>query len=533
MSETTLEKAPAESASLADFFSKHDEVNFNNCDKEPIHLIGSIQDHGALFILEPETQRIVSMSQNVRTLFGFESDEEFEEVTHFRDIFAELSEILEGAPVNRKTVTYIPLEYVNDIEGNTYNAIHHFHQGYDYLELWREDPLTASQLRNVLQVFHQQNAEILKASTFEDAIQCAFSAIRNLTQCDRVVLYEFKPDWSGHVIAEQKEEYMPSFLEIRFPDTDIPVQARQLMRMLPYRATLSVQDESSVLTENNLPTGEPIDLTWTMLRGVSKMHTEYLRNMDIAASFVVPLMLNERLWGSITLNFKESPTLSFDVMNFIHDFGISLMNRVDQDEWAFYMEKSNKITALERDIVAKAFREGDFREALLEYAPQLEELIGATGLVFIYGDNHIASGTVPPMEFIQRLVKWSADQEWSEGYFATEALHELWPEAKEHMDTACGVLVDHVRQNGKSSVVWFRVPVVQTITWAGNPDEKFGEKSPDEPDMLTPRNSFESWKAEHNDKSEYWNQAEIKGSREVVKNLFTVLSPPMSKSFDE
>ena len=529
----TAEKKSPGSSSLADFYATEKEVTLDNCDREPIHLIGGIQDHGALFILERETQRIVSMSDNISRLFGFESEEELADVKYLRDVFSELSEVFEDAPVNRKIAKHVPLEYVNDIEGNTYNAIHHYQQGYDFIELWKEKPLTASRLRNVLQVFHQQNSEILRASTFEKAISCAFSAVRDLTKCERVLIYKFLPDWSGKVIAEDRDDHMPGFLEHRFPATDIPKQARHLMQILPYRATISVHDEVSVLANHAGHEIEPFDLTWCLLRATSKMHTAYLRHMGVEASFVVPLLLEGRLWGAMACNFTKPKMLPFDVMNFVHDFGNSLMNRADQDERTIYLASLNEVKDIEREIVAEALQQGEFNTSLEKYAPQLMELIKADGFAFIYGDEYVLSGTVPSLEFIQQLAEWSSKQEWEEGYYATESLHKLWPEAKGHMDTACGVLIDNVRQNGRSCAIWFRIPVVQTIIWAGNPDEKYGPQQPGGPDVLTPRNSFETWKTEHDDKSEFWERDQIMASREVVKNLLSVVSPPIGNAFDQ
>ena len=515
------------SPSLYDFFDASQEVNLNNCDREPVHMIGVIQDSGALLVLDPDTQRIVAMSDNVGRLFGFDTLEELEDVDYLRDIFAELAEVLEEAPVSRKSSSYVPLEYVNDVEGNTYNAIHHHHNGYDYVELWQEKPLTASRLRQVLQSFHQQNSEILKASSLEEALQVCLGAVRAMTGADRVVIYTFLPDWSGHVIAEDKGDHMPSFMDLRFPATDIPKQARYLMNIVPYRATTTVQEGSiSALSPAHDPEGKPFDLTWSLLRGTSKIHMEYLRNMEVGGSFVVPLLLDGKLWGALTCNFKEPKTLPFDTMNFVQDFGNSLMNVVDQEESTAHLKKVNATMEIEREIVTLLVQTGELQPALAQCASKLLALMNAEGFAFKYGEKLFVSGEVPPADFIDRLIDWSSKQEWENGYFITEALHELFPESKEHINTACGVLVDHIRQNGKSHMIWFRAPIVQTITWAGNPDEKFGPERSDEPEVLTPRKSFESWTSEYNDRSGYWGRPEVVASRQLAKNLLGIVSPP-------
>ncbi|HEY0711475.1 MAG TPA: hypothetical protein VGF45_02300, partial [Polyangia bacterium] len=52
------------------FISHETPVDLSNCDREPIHIPGQIQAHGALFAVERSSGRIVQVSDNVSAFVG-------------------------------------------------------------------------------------------------------------------------------------------------------------------------------------------------------------------------------------------------------------------------------------------------------------------------------------------------------------------------------------------------------------------------------------------------------------------------------
>src|SRR3954447_2895191 len=65
----------------------------------------------------------------------------------------------------------------------------------------------------------------------DDMAGFAAAEVRRLTGFDRVLVYRFGADWSGTVIAEDGNGRLPSYLDLRFPASDIPAQARELYRL--------------------------------------------------------------------------------------------------------------------------------------------------------------------------------------------------------------------------------------------------------------------------------------------------------------
>src|SRR5690606_11353293 len=56
--------------------------------------------------------------------------------------------------------------------------------------------------------------------------------------------------------------------------------------------------------------GEPLDLSHAHLRSVSPIHCEYLRNMGVAASMSISIVVDGALWGLVACHHYSPRTLS-------------------------------------------------------------------------------------------------------------------------------------------------------------------------------------------------------------------------------
>src|SRR5262249_32838707 len=138
--------------------------------------------------------------------------------------------------------------------------------------------------------------------------------IREITNFDRILVYKFDPEWNGVVIAESRNDQLPSYMDLRFPASDIPAQARDLYRLNPTRLITDVSYVPSPLfPEINPKTGKPLDMSFAGLRSVSPIHREYMRNMGTAASMSISIIRDSELWGLISCHNKEPRKVPFDV----------------------------------------------------------------------------------------------------------------------------------------------------------------------------------------------------------------------------
>jgi light-regulated signal transduction histidine kinase (bacteriophytochrome) len=60
--------------------------------------------------------------------------------------------------------------------------------------------------------------------------QSAAALIRDVTGYERVMIYRFDSDWNGEVLAESCAAGVDAYLGLHFPASDIPEQARDLLK---------------------------------------------------------------------------------------------------------------------------------------------------------------------------------------------------------------------------------------------------------------------------------------------------------------
>ena len=68
------------------------------------------------------------------------------------------------------------------------------------------------------------------AISLKDFCQRAAEQVQRATGFARVMVYRFNENDSGHVFAEAKRDGIESYLDLHYPASDIPAQARDLYR---------------------------------------------------------------------------------------------------------------------------------------------------------------------------------------------------------------------------------------------------------------------------------------------------------------
>src|SRR5262249_3692224 len=96
-----------------------------------------------------------------------------------------------------------------------------------------------------------------------------------------------------------KRSDLESFLGQYFPASDIPQQARALYLRNTIRTIFDADFTPVPLVPQLDFQGEPLDLSFAHLRSVSPIHCEYLRNMGVAASMSISIIVDGALWGLI------------------------------------------------------------------------------------------------------------------------------------------------------------------------------------------------------------------------------------------
>jgi len=218
-------------------------VDLTNCDREPIHIPGSIQPHAAMLVLREPDLTIIQASLNTTEKLGLPHSEILG-APLARFISAEDLAYLQARvlPLSLEAVPqYLPPLHFARAPRPT-EAIIHRYKGALILELedWPDRPALHHQevfsaLKNTLAALHGDLSVV-------DFCQLAAEHVRSFIGFDRVMVYRFAEDLSGHVIAEAKRDDLEAFLGLHYPASDIPKQARELfkrskLRLIPDSAT--------------------------------------------------------------------------------------------------------------------------------------------------------------------------------------------------------------------------------------------------------------------------------------------------------
>ena len=431
------------------------------------------------------------------------------------DVDPELADLVAHA-VDDKNLHEV-LEYAFVKDGVDYDVITHFQNTQRLIEFVPNHFSSPKVTRTNMRHCSKSCARILNAQTISEAYEIAAEASRKITGYGRVNVYRFLPDWSGEVLAESLESpNLQSYLGLHFPASDIPEQVREMMCIVPYRAIGDVSDlNHPILQEVGT---EPLDLTWSAARSVSTMHTQYLRNMGVQATFCVSLLLHGKLWGIIAAHNETPGVVPFDSWTLVHEIGAALMLKSDQVKRLESSEKINDLRKIENRFASALCHENDLESVIKTLIPNLRVFLKADGFAFQYGPNLHMCGQTPPEDTVRSLILWAQERNNEADQYQTTALHRDWAPGAEHMDSACGVLIQPIVVHRVCQLIWFRGPVSRHVKWAGQP------KKSEASGVLTPRHSFEVWTQEHCDEALPWEEADLSSAREVFTEFLDILA---------
>ena len=203
------------------------QVDLTNCDREPIHQLGAIQPIGFMLVLSSDWM-ISRVSANIGEFF---------------DVVA--ADLI-GSPI----VDLFAVDAVHSLRNRLALL-----RGPDALERIFGCALFGGEKRFDVALHMSEGSVVVEAEpTSEHAHGDATGTVRGmiarldqapdltaffnegsrqvraLTGFDRVMIYRFDPDGSGHVVAESARSGIGSFLGLHYPPSDIPRQARELYK---------------------------------------------------------------------------------------------------------------------------------------------------------------------------------------------------------------------------------------------------------------------------------------------------------------
>jgi light-regulated signal transduction histidine kinase (bacteriophytochrome)/CheY-like chemotaxis protein len=494
------------------------QVDLSNCDREPIHIPGGIQPHGILLAVRPDDETVVVASQNTEAILGVPAADirgrRLDEILTAGS-FTEAQRIRELPDM----VGFNPLNLTLTLPGEPkFDGILHRSDGLLILELEPRAPSPCESLLDFYQVYNRDLARLQNAPAADDLFGLACDAVKRLTGFERVWLYQFDPDGNGAIVAEEKEAHLPSYLGLHYPASDIPKQARALYTLNRLRLIADVNAAPSPLAPDRNPlTGEPVDLSLSVLRAISPIHIEYLQNMGVTATLTISLIRDGKLIGLISCHDHDGPTfVPYEIRRACELLGFTVSQALSEirarETARVFQERGHVMERLNRRMEA----ESDLSEALLRGSPNLLDLIPADGVALVRDRRVETAGRPPAAEAVTELAAWLR-RSCSESIFVTSRIGELYPGADAVTDAAAGILAFNLSQSGRDWAIWFRREVIHTVTWGGDPNKPVTVDP--ETRRLHPRKSFEKWKQEVRGRSRPWNPDEVAAIRPFWNDL--------------
>eukprot|EP01030_Chromulinospumella_sphaerica_P028273 gene28273-28599_t len=219
------------------------------------------------------------------------------------------------------------------------------------------------------------------------------------------MVYRFAPDGSGEVVGEACKPGIGTFFGLRYPASDIPQQARELYRRNLLRVIADVDAEPVPIVPQLDPSGRPLDLSLSMLRSVSPIHIEYLRNMGVGASMSISIIVEDRLWGLFACHHYSPRCPSFERRSVCELFSQMFSMRLEARERREHVAYERRA----RDISDQLLGAIASNETLLQDPEWLADIlmraIPADGMGIWIAGSYAFSGVTPPTEEFRRIIR--------------------------------------------------------------------------------------------------------------------------------
>ena len=486
------------------------DVMLAECAREPIRFPGKIQPHGALLIVDRNDLRVLCASDNCREFLGLDPDALLSQPLRAK---LELGQGILGCVSAQSDQSY----GLYTLPGRDLTVLVHVYAATALLEF---QPLRSSD--NVAARLPQGASLVLSAihaaPDADSAIDAAVREVQRLLGYDRVMAYRFDSQWNGQVVAERTIPGMTPFLGLCYPASDIPEQARALYAQKWLRVIPDVGYAPVALRAVDPEALSRLDLGDAVLRSVSPVHVEYLKNMGVAASLSISLRCRGVLWGLIACHHGQARSVSFELLERCELVGCVLSAKLETEQ---AREQANlRATAMRSvgQLLSNMRAAGSVADALVDAQRAVLDLVGATGAVVLHRGALRKLGQTPSDAQLQELIAWLADH--GEEEVASAELHTQHAAAREYAAQAAGLLCVRLPDTQPAFLMWFRPERVRVVHWGGNPNKPVQMDGPGV--RLGPRRSFELWKETVRLSSAPWTEAAREAAADLRRGIIEV-----------
>ncbi|SEI37232.1 PAS fold-containing protein [Allopseudospirillum japonicum] len=449
---------------------------FAECEQEPLSYSGAIQAYGALLHMNSR-QEITHISRNFQEILALP---QFEIGTRVPDFLIEFTKNLADEPNSR--------EFFDEaLEGQHYSLSLALVRTQTYGILFEFFPNQSKSLLSI-QAPSQIYQSFSNWQQVSQARQVLIEWIAQTTGFDRVMYYQFLHDGDGEVIAEHTySNYQGTYLGLRFPASDIPLIARQLYLLHPWRSIYNATQAPCPIEGHSL-----LDLSYSDLRSVSPVHATYMQNMGDVASFSLPIKLQDSLDAMISCHHTSAKTLPLadkvKIFHAVRQFNIQLRD--------FYTRQRVKTLDEMQHIYHRIFIEIQkitaTDQAWEHLGQRLQTIFDSDAFILVGGSlSHPLSSCPIHPEFLQALDTWFTDQ-CDELITTSEHLQNtLGMEILTDFAGFCACKWHFLDSSDLYRIYLLRYEHLSDVYWGGNPNKPV--EYHDGTLGIAPRRSFSLW----------------------------------------
>jgi chemotaxis family two-component system sensor kinase Cph1 len=486
-----------------------EEIDLDRCHNDPIHQTALIMPHGAFLQLEPKSLEVLSISRNADQFLPNRPDELLNRSLEKTAGPGWESAIRDRLPIQRGKKRFIFQP------GETRYLIGLFPiESTIGLEIQPAYPVGNSNEETMVEL-RQRLTELRHYSDRDRLYDVIVGGIRDVTEFDRVMLYQFNPEGHGSVVAEDRRDDLHSYLNQQFPASDIPEPARRLYRMNEWRYIPTIDYEPvELVDEDGSRTVGELDLSRSDLRNVPAVHREYMANMNVSSSLSVPIVIDHELWGLIACHGESEHSLDWPRRDLAGLIGLSATQQIARFDAEERTRRSENIASFRTELNHTAAATEDLPEILNREHERIMSFLDATGFCLCLDGRECVYSTEDNESIQRSLLDLVSDRLRDEEVVAVRSIEREIDEDWEHSDRISGFLAIRLDRRAESFCVWFRPEHLETIRWGGDPRHPV---EVDEEGRISPRNSFEEWKQVVSGQCQRWSSLDRMTAQELVR----------------
>lgn len=489
------------------------QVDLLNCADEPIHIPGSIQPHGALLFFN-QAGLLEGWSANADAMLGIAP----QPGTPYASLAlppAALELLIDyfGPGELEASPSMVPV----CVNGVDYDCVVHSAFGRVVTEFERRE-VGADEVTRFAVRAHASIDRLRRQKTIDGLLASAVEQIRDFTGFDRVMAYRFRPDDSGDVVAESRRDDLVPYLGQRYPASDIPAQARRLYILNTLRSIIDVDYQAVPLL--GAPDALPLDMSHAVLRSVSPVHIEYLKNMGVGASMSVSIVINGRLWGLIACHHTSRKLVPYSIRMAADVLAQVMASTIHSIESRQETEMIERSASTRTKLIEDLLLEDDPLETFSRFS---EAVLAATQaqaqITCYYGRLRVHGAELPPglAEAIAASLPEGAHEP-----VVREKLED-WPEAvRGQLGKWVGLLGLPFDPPANGWNLLLRLEQIEQVAWGGRPEKTstFGPLG----ERLTPRGSFDAWYETVRGHAHPWEATILSNARLTLAELVRVMT---------